>query len=100
MVWGPAAAAAACLPTPLACSACLPAGLLLLPSSCSPPPTRPSSSLHPAGDPGRLVSFEWLQGWADGGVEAGEPAPIDNSPLLCPHHKLDPAKLPGKQRGD
>ncbi|KAI3431674.1 hypothetical protein D9Q98_004721 [Chlorella vulgaris] len=46
------------------------------------------------GDSGRFVASEWLTKWADAGVEAGTPEPIDNSPLLCPHGggKLDPNK--------
>lgn len=60
-----------------------------------PPPTCSHFPLAPAGDPGRFVSREWLQAWADGGVEAGDPPPLDNAPLLCPHGKLDPAKLAG-----
>ena len=48
-----------------------------------------------AGDPGRFVAADWLAKWADSGVEAGPADPVDNAPLLCPHGKLDPAKIAG-----
>ena len=47
-----------------------------------------------AGDLGRFVPLAWLDGWTNGGVEAA-PDPVDNSQLLCPHGKLDPAKVQG-----
>lgn len=64
--------------------------------SLSPPCTAPTPL--PAGDPGRFVPLDWLDGWANGGVEAA-PEPVDNSQLLCAHSKLDPAKLPGESAG-
>ncbi|PSC68725.1 ubiquitin carboxyl-terminal hydrolase 26 [Micractinium conductrix] len=50
------------------------------------------------GDPGRFVTAEWLEQWANSGVEADPGGPIDNSPLLCPHSKLDPAKIGAARR--
>ena len=64
------------------------------PNSVPPPPRA-----RAPGDAGRFVARDWLQAWADGGVEGEGPGPVDNSPLLCPHGKLDPAKLPGAGRG-
>jgi ubiquitin carboxyl-terminal hydrolase 48 len=49
------------------------------------------------GDLGCFVPLAWLDGWANGGVEAA-PDPVDNSQLLCPHSKLDPAKVPTARR--
>ena len=40
----------------------------------------------------RWISAPWLAAWADG--EAAPP-PIDNSPLLCEHNRLDPRKVTG-----
>lgn len=41
------------------------------------------------------ISWEWLKGWADGSLPSGA---IDNSPLLCSHSRLSPAKLTAMKR--
>lgn len=40
----------------------------------------------------RWVSADWLKQWADQGATE----PVKNDPLLCPHGKLDPAKVTGQ----
>lgn len=53
------------------------------------------SSCPAAGDPGCFISAAWLTNWAD--ADGSTPVdPIDNSPLLCPHSKLDPHKAAGE----
>ncbi len=78
---------------------------LLVPSPLSPSAAEPSACFNkpcsatcPAGDLGCFVPLAWLDGWANGGVEAA-PDPVDNSQLLCPHNKLDPAKVPSEWVG-
>ena len=66
------------------------------PAGAGPSGARGSSCL-PAGDLGRFVATEWLSAWADGDP-ATPPPPIDNSPLLCPHGRLDPAKMAAAKR--
>lgn len=46
-----------------------------------------SSSSGDDSGGGCLISADWLEGWVN---NEGEPGPLDNSVLLCEHHKLSP----------
>jgi hypothetical protein len=40
---------------------------------------------------GCFITSSWLEGWAS---SEASPEPVDNSLLLCEHHKLNPAAPP------
>lgn len=40
---------------------------------------------------GRFVDAAWLRKWAD----SVEEVPVDTTPLICPHGKMDPDKFKG-----
>ena len=42
-------------------------------------------------DSGCFVSLQWLLKWVDSDAFSSVP-PVDNTCLLCPHHRLDPSK--------
>ncbi|KAG0615456.1 hypothetical protein M758_5G042500 [Ceratodon purpureus] len=52
----------------------------------------PAKSLE---EPFFWISTEWLRSWAD---SLTPPAPVDNTPLLCPHQKVTPKSLPIMKR--